>query len=323
MRTTGSGEPRLIRAEACERAVDATALIDEIARGFMAYSRGRVRVPPVGHLGFTHPAGDLHVKYGYVEGEDVFVVKTATGFPGNVNQGVPTGDGAILMFARQTGLLRAVLLDQARLTDIRTAAAGAVAARALAHREVKRIGILGAGVQARLQLRMLGKVTRCREVMVWNRTRARAEQLATQAGSEGFTVAVAASAADVANAADLLVTTPAAREPLFPASVIRPGTHITAVGADAPGKQELDPALFARAEVVVADSRTQCADHGELAFALAAGTITLDQVKELGDVLADASLGRRSDDAITICDLTGVAVQDIVIAQHVLRRAPI
>jgi ornithine cyclodeaminase len=318
-----SGDPRLIRAEACERAVDPTALIDEIARGFVAYSNGRARVPPVGHLGFTHPAGDLHIKYGHVEGEDVFVIKMATGFPGNVSQGLPTGDGAILLFARQTGLLRAVLLDQGRLTDIRTAAAGAVAARTLAHREVRRIGILGGGVQARLQLRMLGRVTRCRDVMIWNRTRTRAEMLATHAGSEGYRVTVASSAVEVAEAADLLVTATAAREPLFPASAVRAGTHVTAVGADAPGKQELDPALFARADVVVVDSRAQCADHGELAHALAAGAITMDRVRELGEVLADGSRGRRSDDAITICDLTGVAVQDIVVAQHVLRRAPV
>ena len=124
----------------------------------------------------------------------------------------------------------------------------------------------------------------------------------------------------MAQRSELIVTTTASREALFHASSVRPGTQITAVGADAPGKQELDPSLFARADVVVADSVSQCADHGDLAPALASKSIALDRVRELGAVLANPSLGRTSDEQITIADLTGVAVQDIVIAEHVLRR---
>jgi ornithine cyclodeaminase len=316
---TAFPDVRVLSAEACERAVDVPTLLDEIARGFVAYSAGRVTVPPVGHLGFDEPPGDLHVKYGYARGDDAFVVKLASGFPGNVDRGLPTGDGAMLVFDARTGLLRALLLDHARLTDLRTAAAGAVAARTLASPDIGRIGILGAGVQARLQLRVLAHVTACRDVIVWSRTRTHAEQFATAAAREGFGVMVASDAATVAASADLLVTTTASRGPLFPADVVRPGTHVTAVGADAPGKQELDPALFARASLVVADSRAQCADHGELAHAVAASAVALDGVRELGAVLAEPS-APRAPDAITICDLTGVAVQDIVIAQHVLRR---
>jgi ornithine cyclodeaminase len=310
----------VVPADACERAVDVPALLDEIARGFVDYSAGRVVVPPVGHLGFDDPPGDLHVKYGHVRGDDTFVIKIASGFPHNVAHGLPTGDGAMLVLDARTGLLRALLLDHARLTDLRTAAAGAVAARALAPNGVRRIGVLGAGVQARLQLRVLAHVTPCREVVAWSRTRAHAERLAADAARDGFAVAVAPDAETAAAAADLLVTTTAARAPLFRADAVRPGTHVTAVGADAPGKQELDPALFARAALVVADSRAQCADHGELAHALAAGTASLHDVRELGEVLAEGPRAPRTPEAITICDLTGVAVQDIVIAQHVLAR---
>jgi ornithine cyclodeaminase len=311
---------RILSADDCERAVDVPTLLDEIARGFVDYSAGRVAVPPVGHLGFDDPRGDLHVKYGHVRGDDVFVIKVATGFPRNVERGLPTGDGAMLVLDAHTGLLRAILLDHARLTDLRTAAAGAVAARALARRAVRRVGVFGGGVQARLQLRMLAQVTACREVLVWNRTRERADALAAEAAQLGFDASVAPDAATVAANADLLVTTTAARAPLFPADVVRPGTHVTAVGADAPGKQELDPALLGRADLVVVDSRAQCADHGELAHALAAGVVHGGAVRELGEVLADRSFV-RADDAITVCDLTGVAVQDIVVARHVLARA--
>jgi ornithine cyclodeaminase len=309
---------RVVSREACERAIDVPTLLDEIAAGFVAYSAGRVTVPPVGHLGFTDPQGDVHIKYGHVAGGDSFVVKVASGFPGNAALALPTGDGVMLVFDRRTGLLRAVLLDEGRLTDIRTAAAGAVAARALAPRTIERIGIIGAGVQARLQVQLLASVTPCRTVVAWSRTRAHVERLSADLARDGFRVEMASDADEVAAACSLLVTTTASRAPLFRADAVRPGTHITAVGADAPGKQELDPRLFSRAALVVVDSRAQCSDHGELAHALAAGTVSLDRVVELGDVLARHGVPRAAE-AITVCDLTGVAVQDIVIATHVLR----
>ncbi len=313
-------QPLVVSAEECERAVLASELIEEIAQGFIAYTAGQVVVPPVGYLGFTEPPGDVHLKYGYVKGGEVFVIKVAAGFPQNSERGLPTGDGCMLVFSSHTGFLLAVLLDRSRLTDLRTAAAGAVAARALAPQAVSRIGILGSGVQARLQPLMLKQVTGCREIALHGRSAERVATCAADLGAMGFHVTVCTSAEDVAASAELLVTTTASRAAHFRAEAVRPGTHITGVGADAPGKQELDVALFARAEVVVADSITQCADHGDLAPALAAGTITLDRVRELGAVLADPSLGRTSDQQISIADLTGVAVQDIVIASHVLRR---
>ena len=313
-------QPFVVSAEACERAVNVPELIEEIAQGFVAYTAGRVVVPPVGYLGFTEPTGDVHLKYGYVKGGDVFVIKVAAGFPQNSALGLPTGDGCMLVFSSHTGFLTAVLLDRSRLTDLRTAAAGAVAARALAPKVISRIGIIGTGVQARLQPLMLMHVTACRDLALYGRS---AERMAACAGdleTMGFRVTVMKSAENVAASSELIVTTTASRSAHFRASAVRPGTHITGVGADAPGKQELDAALFARAEVVVADSIEQCADHGDLAPALASGAITLDRVRELGAVLAKPALGRASEDQISIADLTGVAVQDIVIASHVLRR---
>ena len=198
--------------------------------------------------------------------------------------------------------------------------AGAVAARALARRDTRRIGIIGAGVQGRLQLRLLMHVTACRDVIIHSRTQAHAKAYTHELAAEGFHIEVAPSADAVAHECDLIVTATASRAPLFDAEAVQPGTHVNAVGADAPGKQELDPTLFRRADIVVVDSRTQAAEHGELDHALAAATTTLDRVRELGEVLGDRSLGRTSDEQITLCDLTGVAVQDIVIAKHALNR---
>ena len=313
-------QPLVVSAEECERAVNVPQLIEEIAQGFIDYTAGRVVVPPVGYLGFTEPTGDLHLKYGYVKGGDVFVIKVAAGFPQNSEQGLPTGDGCMLVFSSHTGFLLAVLLDRSRLTDLRTAVAGAVAARALAPRVVTRIGILGTGVQARLQPLMLKHVSPCREISLYGRSSDRAAACAAYLELAGFAVRICRTAEEVAESCELIVTTTASRAAHFPAGAVQRGAHITAVGADAPGKQELDPALFARAEVVVADSIAQCADHGDLAAALAAGEIALHRVRELGTVLANPSVGRTSDAQISIADLTGVAVQDIVIATHVMRR---
>lgn len=313
-------QPVVLGAEECELSVNVPELMEEIAQGFIDYTAGRTVVPPVGYLGFTEPAGDVHLKYGYVKGGNVFVIKVAAGFPENSLQGLPTGDGCMLVFSSQTGFLLAVLLDRSRLTDLRTAVAGAVAARALAPRFIKRIGVLGSGVQARLQPLMLQQVTACRDIALYARSAERAHSCASDLELMGYRVTLCTTAEEVAESCELIVTTTASRVAHFPAALVRRGTHITAVGADAPGKLELDPALFARAEVVVADSIAQCADHGDLAFALASGDIALHRVRELGTVLADPALGRTSQTQISIADLTGVAVQDIVIATHVLRR---
>jgi ornithine cyclodeaminase len=313
-------QPLVVSAKECELAVNVPELIEEIAQGFIEYTAGQVVVPPVGYLGFTEPTGDVHLKYGYVKGGEVFVVKVAAGFPQNSLEGLPTGDGCMLVFSSHTGFLLAVLLDRSRLTDLRTAVAGAVAARALAPRVVPRIGILGTGVQARLQPLMLKHVTPCREISLYGRSADRAASCAAYLELAGFRVTLCKTAQEVAESCELIVTTTASRVAHFPAGAVQRGAHITAVGADAPGKQELDPALFARAEVVVADSIAQCADHGELAVALAAGEIALHRVRELGTVLANPAVGRTSDAQISIADLTGVAVQDIVIATHVMRR---
>lgn len=308
----------MVRLDEIRAAVDIPRLIDELAEGFVAYSAGDVVVPPVAHLGFDEPRGDVHIKYGYVQDDDVFVIKIADGFDENPALGLPPGDGMLLVFDRRTGMARAVLLDHAYLTDLRTAAAGAVAARLLAPRVVERIGVIGTGVQGHLQLELLRRVVDCRSAMVAGRDRHRAERYVQDMAKHGFEVSIAPDPDSLAAACDIVVTATTARAPLFSADAVRPGTHISAFGADSPGKQELDPELMGRAEVVVVDSLSQTSEHGELAHALAAGVIAEENVRELGDVIRDPSLGRTSDDQITVCDMTGVAVQDIVVAKHVL-----
>jgi len=307
------------RAE-IERRLATVDVLAAMERAFLAYSAGRSVVPPVGELLFDDPPGDAHIKYGYIKGDGVFVIKVATGFYRNPDRGLPGNSGLMLVFDAATGLPRAVLLDEGHLTNVRTAAAGAVAAKYLAPRAVEAIGVLGSGTQARLQAEMLKAVTPCRRLLLWARRPEPAEACARDLRAAGFTVAVVGSPAAVAAGANLIVTTTASTEPLLQAADIRPGTHITAMGSDTESKQELAAAILSKADRVVADAIPQSRLRGEIHQALKAGAIDESKIVELGRIISGEDVGRPDERAITVADLTGVAVQDIEIAKAVLQQ---
>jgi ornithine cyclodeaminase len=294
-----------------EKAMRPEPLIKVTEEGFVAYSQGQVVVPPVGELLFEDPPGDCHIKYGFLIGDSTFTIKIATGFYRNSDLGISSSNGIILVFSSQTGQLITILEDEGFLTDIRTAAAGAVAAKLLAPSEVSCIGIVGAGIQAKLQLDYLRYVLPVRRAMVWARSRVKAQRYQV----EGFEIEVADSIADLAAHCNLIVTTTPSREWLLAASDVRPGTHITAIGADGGGKQELEPQLFVKARVRAVDSRNQCAAFGDASQAINQGLIRPTDLIEMGEILQSPNLGRQNDSDITIADLTGVAVQDIQAAK--------
>ena len=287
-------------------------LLPRIEEAFVGYSAGRAVVPPVGELRLEK--GDVHIKYGYLRGDEYYVIKIASGFPGNAELGLSTSGGMMLLFRQETGETVCALFDEGILTDLRTAVAGAVAARHLAPSTVERIGILGTGIQAHLQLTELRDVTECREVAVWGRNDLHAAQFVRDAHELGFRAAAVAEPAALLDACNLIVTTTPATSPLLDAKKLRPGTHLTAVGSDTPDKQELDTSILARADVIVADSIPQCLVRGEIHQALDAGAIDEERIVELGAVIAGHLPGRTRDDQITVADLTGVAVQDLAIA---------
>ncbi len=224
----------------------------------------------------------------------------------------------MLLFSQKTGELRSVLLDEGYLTDIRTAVAGAIAAKYLAPSVVHRIGIVGTGIQARLQLQYLREVTSCREVMVWGRSKDKLAAYQADMERFGFTIEPTLNTNDILSTCNLIVTTTPATAPLLNATgkQLR-GIHITAVGSDASHKQELDPAILQQADLVVADSIPQCLKRGEIYHALKAGAIKEHSLLELGRVIAGDNPRRSSDEQLTVADLTGVAVQDIQIAKAV------
>jgi ornithine cyclodeaminase len=286
---------------------------------FAAYSEGRAVVPPVGELLFEDPPGDAHIKYGYVRGGEHFLVKVASGFYKNPEIGMPSSNGLMLLFDQRTGMPKAVLLDDGLLTDVRTAAAGAAAAKHLARSRVERIGIVGAGIQARLQLEHVARAISCRSALVWGRNRERARRMVEDLRQSNLDIELADSVSELAAKCEVIVTTTPSGTPLLSRECARPGMLIIAVGSDTPEKQELDVGVLAMADLVVADSKAQCLTRGEIHHAIGAGVIDESDIVEIGDIIRGVHVGRGSNDEIIVVDLTGVAVQDIFIAVAVLR----
>lgn len=292
---------------------DAVACVEE---AFAALATRPVVMPPILRLDIAEHRGEVDVKTAYVPGLDGFAIKISPGFFDNPKLGLPSLNGLMVLFSTRTGLVQAVLLDNGYLTDVRTAAAGAVAAKHLARPDARTAAVLGAGTQARLQLEALTLVRPIERASVWAR---RGDQAVTAAGELterlGIPVTAAASAEEAVTRADIVVTTTPSEAPILLARWLRPGQHVTAMGSDAEQKNEIEPAAIARADRYVCDRTSQCARLGELHHAIAAGVAPADATwPELGQIIAGVAAGRRAESDITLCDLTGTGVQDTAIA---------
>lgn len=292
-------------------ALDEAAALAAVEDGFRRLHRGSVQLAEVAHLNFENPPGDCHVKGGYIAGDDVFVFKFATSFYRNPEQGLSSSNGCMIVVSAKTGEQLAMLKDQGVLTDTRTAMAGAIAARAIVRPGSKVLGIVGTGIQAKMQGEMIARLLGLDEILVYGRSADKAAALADELGGE------AVDLAELCARADLIVTTTPSTAPVLVADLVRLGTRIVAVGADTPGKQELETALTAKARLIV-DSAVQCAHHGEAGWPIRAGLIGADTLVELGALLENPVA--FVDDEIVVADLTGVAVQDIAIAKTVWER---
>ena len=292
-------------------------VVDVIAQGFKALSEEKVVIPPIGEMLFPDVDGELHIKYGAIKGDEDFVVKMATGFFQNPSKGLSPFSGCMMVFSQKTGHISSVLLEEGELTNHRTAAAGAVAAKCLAPKNVNMIGIVGTGVQSRLQALYLQKITDCRNLVIWGRNKDKAELAAVDMQKMGYEANVIENLNDLCKVSQIIVTTTPATSPLLKREMITPGTHITAMGSDTSDKCELSPEILDLADIVAADSIEQATQRGEISQALKAGKCNKDKLVELGSIIIDPSKGRTNDQQITIADLSGVAIQDIMIAKAV------
>ena len=308
---------KIVNLEKIKEIVADIDLLPLIEEGFVKYSIGQTVVPPVGELLFNKPPGDVHIKYGYIKDDDYYVIKIASGFHENPKLGIPSGSGMMLLFNQKTGEPVGGLFDRGYLTDVRTGVAGAIAAKYLAPREIRKIGIVGTGTQARLQLVHLKSVISCRETIVFGRNDTKLGEYKNKMVQQGFFVSTTKDINELTSQCNLIVTTTTSRQPLISCKQVQKGTHITAVGSDTPSKQELDQVILGEADLVVADSISQCLERGEIFHAFKEGILQQDDIVELGQVIEGKIEGRTSEDQITIADLTVVAVQDIQISKAV------
>lgn len=293
-------------------------VVGAMKEAFVQYSNGNTVVPPVAELLFEKPKGDTHIKYGYIKDDEFYCIKVASGFYENPKLGISSSQGLMLLFNQKTGEPVAILLDEGKLTDIRTAAAGALVAKYFAPEKVNAIGIIGSGIQARLQLEYLQKLINCKNVWIWGRNDENTSQFKEDI-EPTYDVNIALSPSELASHCNLIVTTTPSNTPLLFADDIMPGTHITAVGSDTSSKQELASKLIKRADLVIADSISQSKSRGELYRAIEDGAINSAKIVELGYAIQNKAACRTSEEQISIVDLTGVAVQDIMIATAVYK----
>ena len=310
----------LITLETIQASLTEADILDAVQGALVAQARGQVNSPPPGMLQLDDPKGECHIKYGHLDGSDTFVIKIACGFYENPKIGLSANNGMMLVFDAKTGAPLCILDDRGWLTNARTAAAGALAARAGAPPGVASVGIIGSGEQAELQAKWTARLLGIESVVVYGRTARHVKDYAERMARDGFSVTIAPDITSLMKRCNLVITTTPSNAALILADDVRPGTHIVAMGADNPGKQELDAALFPRAAVIMVDDHDQCVHHGDLGHAVRGGLVPEDADIDLGAVLAGDEPGRLSDDDITIVDLTGIAAEDMAVAGLVWSR---
>ena len=235
--------------------IDAIKIIEE---GFVAYSQGKVVVPPVGEMIFEEPPGETHIKYGFIKNDNYYVIKIASGFCENYKLDLPSNYGLMLLFSQKTGILSCILFDDGWLTAVRTAAAGAVAARYLAPKNISRIGVFGAGEQGRLQLGYLKEIVDCRDVIAWGINQEELDIYKKDMEVQGFNIQTTLEADEITSSCNFIVTATPSKKPLVRSDLLLKGTHITAMGSDTSAKQELESDILQKADIVAADSLSQC-----------------------------------------------------------------
>ena len=313
---------RVLREADVRAALDMRSCIDAMEAAFTAYSSGAAELPAVIHLDVPEHGGEIHIKAGHLHGEPRYALKVSSGFGGDAS----IVDGMVVVFDAETGAPAAFLMDHGYITDLRTGAAGGVAARHLATEDVGAVAVIGTGAQARYQLEGLACERAFREARIWGRNADRARVAVEDVSRSSWLppaarVRTAPTVEEAVAEADVVITVTASRKPLIRADWLAPGAHVTAVGSDGPDKQELEAAVLGRADLVVADSRAQCARIGEIHHALDAGALEELEVVEMGEITAGRRSGRTSVEERTVADLTGVGVQDVAAAALVLENA--
>jgi ornithine cyclodeaminase/alanine dehydrogenase-like protein (mu-crystallin family) len=304
-----------------EQLIDIPDIIEVIEEAFSEYNSGNVTLAPIANLS-VEDNGEVHIKAGHIHGYANYCVKIAAGFYKNASLGLPSLFGIMLLYDAETGRLVSQFFDQGLLTTVRTAAAGAIAAKHLAQDTISTAGLIGVGTQGKMQMKFLQYVKPFKKLCLWDMNPEFLEQSKNELQIEmpDVEIKILSTASEVTAESDIVVTATPANTPVLFETDLHPGLHITAIGSDDPKKQEIDSSVFRGVDKIIVDRTDQSVMLGELDHAINDGVVSRDDVYgELGELVLGKNVGRESDDEVTLCDLTGMAVQDIAIsvwAQH-------
>ena len=293
-------------------------VVKQIELAFLKYGKGEVDMPPKTYLYFKNDNGDLRVMPSFSEELKMAGTKIVNVHPDNPKNNLPTVGAVIVLNDAKTGALLA-LMDGTYITGMRTGAAGAVAAKYLAKKDAKTLGVVGAGRQALFQIAATAGTLKLEDIFVYDINEKSIEILAAELEKIG--VKIRKTGLEEISKQDILTTTTPSRIPIIKNDWVVPGMHINAVGADAEGKEELDPAILKRAKIIV-DDWAQASHSGEINVPIAKGIITKNDIYgSLGEVVASIKVGRENDQEITVFDSTGLALQDLFTAAMVYEEA--
>ena len=316
-------QPIILKKEEIIKLLDFNEIINVIEESFVDFVDGKTIMPPPQDIILEEFNGETHVKSAYVEGGKYYSIKIASGFFNNPKINLSSSQGLMVLLEAKTGIPRCILLEDGQLTDYRTAAAGAVAAKYLANKDSKNVLVVGTGIQAKLQVEFLWKIFSIKRLFVWGRSEEKAKDYCNYflTKSASFDFQNIKSIEEAQNLdIDIIITATPSRKALVQNKVVKKTVHINAIGADMPGKQELDEKIFSYAKVIT-DSTVQCAKSGELQHALKAGVINLDDVySQLGEIISKNKKGRENPEEVTVFDSTGLGVQDLAISNYVYEK---
>lgn len=293
------------------------SVVGSIEKGFSELDKGNATVPPIMMIPVPEKTGEVDIKSAYIKGIDQLAIKVASGFFENSKRGLPSASGQMLVLSAETGFLNAVLLDNGYLTQVRTGAAGAVAAKFLAPRNAENVGVIGSGTQARFQMRGLSLMRNIKTIRMFSLDpdEVKDAYVKDMEAELGVEVKKAGSAEEVVRESSVVVTTTPARKGYIKSEWLHPGLHITAMGSDTEEKQELEAEVLGKVDILACDLKSQVFRLGESRSALEQGVLSEEsEMVELGSLVNGKAEGRTSDKQVTVCDLTGVGVQDTMIA---------
>ena len=293
-------------------------LIPIIEDAFKSLALGKTTMPPILRLDIEKYHGESDVKAAYIDGLDSYAIKVASGFFNNPNLGLPSSNGLMILLDSKTGVLKSVLLDKGYLTDVRTAIAGAIAAKHLSNPGSSNVGIIGAGIQAKMQLEALLLVRNIKTAYIWSRDSKKTKTFVQNIKDKiNIKINACETPEKTVNLSEILITCTPSKSPIIKSEWLKKGLHITAMGSDAEMKNELDPKIIKDCDYYIPDSQSQTSILGELNHAIKAGLVSAEKkYNELGSVIINSNLGRRNINDVTVADLTGTGVQDTAIARH-------